>query len=132
VLSAIALSLVLQAAVGTASPADTPAQYYWRWSDGGSATHRTLREPTIGRAPALIVTASPAVRGRPVELQVRWAGGWRTEDAGRTDSRGRVVLELNPYCENGAWCESAYDYRLRVEGRTASLHIRFTSAGGTS
>lgn len=125
-------ALLLSLAVALSAPHDTPPQYYWRWADGGSATHRTLREPVLGGPPAIIVTARPAAPGRPVRLQVRWSGGWRTEDSGRTDSRGRVVLQLNPYCSDGAWCDATYDYRLAVDGRTASLRLRFTSSAATS
>lgn len=123
------LALVACAAlVVTAPPAaatDDPA-YFWRWSDGSSATSRTLHEARAdGRLPALVVDTHPATANRRITLQYRDHGRWRTEDAGVTDSGGSVRLELNPYCENGAWCARDFDYRLLAGGRTASLTVAF-------
>jgi hypothetical protein len=115
----------------TASPADAadavgdPA-YFWRWADGSSAHARTLSETRLdGRLPALVVDTHPATPDRRVTLQYREGGRWRTEDAGLTDAGGSVRLELNPYCENGAWCARAFAYRLLAGGRTAGLTVTF-------
>lgn len=110
-------------AQGLRSP--STVSYYWRWSDGSLADTRTLAEPASGRPPSLIVTATPARQGRPVELQFRDAAGWHTEDVATTGRGGVAVLQINPFCEDGAWCDRQFTYRLRVEGRTAVLRVRF-------
>ena len=49
----------------------------------------------------------------------------RTEDSGTTDAHGDVRLQLNPYCADGAWCTRAFDYRLLVDGRRATIRVTF-------
>lgn len=115
--------LLLTAPAADAGPTD-PA-YYWRWSDGGTAAARTLHEPALGLPPSIIVSARPAQPGRLVELQYRSPSGWLTEDSARTDARGRARLEINPYCGDGSWCDRDLTYRMRVDGRTATIRIRF-------
>jgi hypothetical protein len=72
-----------------------------------------------------VVQTHPATRGRHVVLQARVRGVWGTEDSGTTDARGGVRLQLNPYCADGAWCTSAFDYRLLVDGRRATIRVIF-------
>jgi hypothetical protein len=115
----------LTVSASPAAAADGPA-YYWRWSDGSSATARTLGEARLdGRPPALVVDTHPATSGRRIVLQFRDHGHWRIEDAGVTRADGSVRLELNPFCEDGAWCTGSYGYRLLAGGRTASLTVAF-------
>lgn len=76
--------------------------------------------------PGLTVASAPAAYGRSVELLVRHEGRWVLEDSARTDRAGVARLTLNPYCSDGAWCNETADYRLRVDGITASLRVRFT------
>jgi hypothetical protein len=126
---AVAVAIAVAALIVSAPPAaaaDGPA-YYWRWSDGSSAATRTLGEARLdGRPPALVVDTHPATPDRRIVLQYRDNGTWRTEDTGVTGADGSVRLELNPYCEDGAWCTRSYGYRLLAGGRTASLSVAFT------
>ncbi len=121
------LVLLVPASPAVAAPADGPA-YFWRWTDGSEARTRTLTEHeygTPGRLPGLGVQTHPATRGRHVVLQVRIHGAWGTEDSGTTDAHGSVRLRLNPYCADGAWCTRAFDYRLLVDGRRATIRVTF-------
>lgn len=117
--------------VAHAAPATS---WYWAWSDGSRATARTLIEdldrPWEG-LPRLRVASEPAESGRVVELQVRTQGGWRTEDAARTNGSGVAMLALNPYCDSGAWCDVTTNYRLRVAGATARLAVTFTASAAS-
>ncbi|HAN70555.1 MAG TPA: hypothetical protein DCQ36_03070 [Actinobacteria bacterium] len=121
------LALVVSGAPGAqASPA---AGWFWEWSDGSRARERVLHEvdhPIVTTMPALRVASSPAAPGRFVELQVRSGNDWLTEDSSRTDQSGSALVQVNPYCSDGGWCTGTMRYRLRVDGITASLSIRFT------
>lgn len=123
----LATGLAVAGVVPAANAAPT-ADWFWEWSDGSRAGMRVLAEddnPDWALLPALRVASSPATAGRLVELQVRSGARWLTEDATRTDVRGTGMLHLNPYCADGAWCSGPTDYRLRVEGITASMTVRF-------
>lgn len=125
--------LVLLAALAPAAPAsaattDGPA-YFWQWTDGSEARARTFAEHAYdvpSRLPRLVVRTHPAATGRHVVLQTRVRGHWRAEDSGATDRHGTVRLQLNPYCANGDWCRSSFDYRLVVDGQTAAVRVTFT------
>lgn len=122
---ATALALVWAPAAQAAPTTD----WFWEWSDGSRARDRTIEErwhPRWTTMPALRVASSPAASGRLVELQVRSGDAWHTEDSTRSDASGAAVLQVNPYCADGGWCAGVLRYRLRVEGSTASLTIRFT------
>jgi hypothetical protein len=127
VLTASIVALVLQVPP-PATAAVQEQQWFWRWSDGSTASQRTLAEARYSsqsRLPLLVVTVRPAMTGQTVLLQFRDRTGWHDDDVGTTDGRGRVRLELNPYCPDGAWCRQTFDYRL-VAGRSkAALSVRF-------
>ncbi len=111
-----------------AADAATGQSYYWRWSDGSEARHRTFRQSQYRvpeRLPRLIVSAYPSGPSSQVTLQYRRDGRWRTEDTGRTDGAGQVRLALNPYCPDGQWCEATFDYRALAGGHTASLRVTY-------
>jgi hypothetical protein len=123
-----ALVLITPASPAAAASSDGPA-YFWRWSDGSEARSRTFAEHDFGvpsRLPRVVVQAHPAAAGVRVVLQARVRGAWRTEDAARTGPHGAARLQLNPYCGNGDWCRTAFDYRLLVDGREAAVHVAFT------
>ncbi len=128
-LAALTLAVVVAPTAQPVVPSQdrTPSAptYYWRWSDGSTSATRTLSEPVSGLPPRIIVTASPPVPGARVELQFRSGRSWRTEDVATTDRSGRALLSVNPYCSDGAWCRTAFDYRIRVDGRSATLTVRF-------
>lgn len=121
------LALLIPAAPAAAATPEGPA-YFWRWSDGSEARVRTFAEHEYAvpsRLPRLVVQAHPATRGRHIAVQTRVRGHWRTEDATTTDARGTARLQLNPYCADGAWCRSTFDYRLIVDGQVASIRVTF-------
>ena len=102
-------------------------QYFWRWTDGSRAHGRTFTDPGTGPVdlPGLVVASRPAARGRLVVLQFRDGRGWHTEDAARTDTRGVAVVAVNPYCDDGDWCDRTLAYRLLVDGHDAPIRITF-------
>ncbi len=111
-----------------ASAAADPS-WFWEWSDGSRERQRDISEAdyaTWDRIPALTVASSPRRPGVLVQLQIRQENYWRTEDEAVTDSRGRARLRVNPYCQDGAWCDATVDYRIRAGQATASLTIDFT------
>lgn len=117
---------VLAAPVSHGSP---NSAWYWEWSDGSRTKTRVIAEAwaaPVDSVPDLTVASAPAAPGRLVELLLRHEGRWIVEDSARTDRMGVARLALNPYCGNGGWCNSTVDYRLRVDGITASLRVRFT------
>jgi hypothetical protein len=116
------------AAAATSGAATDGPAYFWQWTDGSEARSRTFAEHAYdlpSRLPRLVVRTHPATTGRHVVLQTRVRGHWRTEDSGATDRHGTVRLALNPYCANGDWCRSAFDYRLVVDGQTAAIRITY-------
>ena len=58
-----------------------------------------------------MVEVSPATPARTVQLQY-YADSWITESTGTTDSSGIVFLEVDAYCDDGLWCNGAWDYRV--------------------
>lgn len=141
---AIVATLLALVSVGAASPAlaapevvpgshqtARPAvqQFFWEWSDGVDAKRRTFREPeyqTQENLPRLVVSAEPAKPQQFIKLQYKDGSTWRREDAGLTNGRGVVSLELNPYCENGSWCDGTYKYRLLVNGKYTVFTITYS------
>lgn len=105
------------------------ASWFWEWSDGATAHARTLNESRYAlwsRLPTIMVASTPPAAGRTVNLQVRQAGSWLTEDTARTDSAGRAELTINPYCHHGDWCAGTMDYRIVADADQASLRVTFT------
>jgi hypothetical protein len=121
------LALLVPVAPAAAARTDSPA-YFWRWTDGSEARARTFDERRYdlpSRLPRLQVSSHPPTGGQRVTLQTRVQGGWHTEDSATTDGRGLVRLQLNPYCDDGAWCRDTFDYRLVVAGQTATIRVTF-------
>ncbi len=113
--------------VAPAAASPDPA-WFWEWSDGSRDRQREVSEAdfdTWDRIPALTVASSPRRPGVPVQLLVRHGSSWQTEDEAVTDARGRARLRVNPYCEDGAWCDGTVDYRIRAGRATATLAIDF-------
>lgn len=122
------LVLIAPLSPAAALTSDGPA-YFWRWSDGSEARVRTFAEHEYAvpsRLPRLVVQTHPATAGRTIALQARIDGAWATEDSGATGPRGAVRLQLNPYCADGAWCRSAFEYRLLVDGQSAVVRVAFS------
>ena len=110
----------------SASAADET--YYWTWSDGSKKPTRTFTQARYGvqsNLPELVVTADPALPRRTVYLQFYQDGHWTTENAVRTDAKGRAVIDLDPYCSTDTWCDATFRYRLKVGGQTARLTITY-------
>lgn len=118
----------------TAAPAahaDEAAAWFWEWSDGSRARERVIAEEPHApwsSVPLLRVASAPPSPGRTVRLQVLRDGRWLTEDAARTSAEGRALLALNPYCEDGAWCDETAEYRLLVDAESARIRVRFRPA----
>lgn len=138
-LAAVAAGGVLAMGLGMPAPAVAapvpvlqPAaqEFYWEWSDGADAKRRTFRESEYElpeNLPQLIVAAEPAKPQQYVKLQYKQGSTWRREDAGLTNSKGLVRLSLNPYCEDGDWCDGTYKYRLLVNGQYTIFTITYAS-----
>lgn len=108
----------------------TAQEFYWEWSDGADAKRRTFRESEYElpeNLPQLIVAAEPAKPQQYVKLQYKQGSTWRREDAGLTNGKGMVRLSLNPYCEDGSWCDGTYKYRLLVNGQYTVFTITYES-----
>ena len=130
-------AVLLPATTGVANAAPAPMeptarpmaqQFYWEWEDGSNSKRRTFWEGDYGSAsalPRLIVTAEPARPQQYVKLQYREDGQWNREDADATNSRGVAYLELNPYCDNGTWCDGTWRYRLLVNGKYTNFRITY-------
>lgn len=115
---------------GTAHARTAGPGLFWRWSDGVDTIARTFdagRYPSPAQLPRLTVATDPATAGQLVALQFEAGGHWLTDDRARTDGSGTATLELNPYCENGAWCNRTYPYRLMVNGQQAGFTITFAN-----
>lgn len=114
------------AVVSTAAAPSTPS-YYWRWSDGSRAMARTFADPADrdSALPTVVVSIRPASAGHRAVLQYRDRGRWRTEDAAATDGSGSAALQLNPYCADGGWCDTALDYRVVIDGEVARLRVTY-------
>lgn len=134
ILSAITLStggfLVVAPSAQAVAPSIMPTaqDFFWEWSDGVDSKVRTFRksEYKIGEnLPQLVVTAEPATPQQFVKLQYKQDGKWRREDGAATNSKGIAPLTLNPYCEDGAWCEGTYKYRLIVNGNYTIFTINY-------
>lgn len=125
----LALAVAFPGLPGAPASAAPDASWFWEWSDGARDRDRPVSEQRFGtweRIPALTVASSPARSGVRVVLQVLQGNTWHTEDETVTDARGRARLRVNPYCENGAWCEGTGTYRIRAGRATASLTVDFS------
>lgn len=104
-------------------------EYFWKWSDGSQATHRTFSQKKYGiqnNLPELVVTAVPARPRHYVYLQFRQGGKWVLENKVALNSKGVAHVDINPYCENDTWCDGTYKYRLKVVDSYANLTITYT------
>lgn len=61
----------------------------------------------------LVVEIFPEEPRRTVDLQY-FEGTWTTEATARTDGAGVARLQVDPICDNGFWCDGAWQYRLNV------------------
>lgn len=125
----VVLAVAFAGLPGTTAAAAPDASWFWEWSDGSRDRHRPVSEQRFGtweRIPALTVASSPGRSGVRVVLQVRHGNAWHMEDEAITDARGRARLRVNPYCEDGAWCDGTVDYRIRAGRATASLTVDFS------
>lgn len=136
--AAVGLAMTLvPATAGVAQAAPAPLQptiqpmdqeFFWEWEDGSNSKRRTFYESDYGSAsnlPRLIVTAEPARPQQFIKLQYREDGRWRREDGDSTNGNGVAYLELNPYCEDGSWCDGTWKYRLLVNGKYTNFRITY-------
>jgi uncharacterized protein YceK len=61
----------------------------------------------------LVVEVFPPTPQRSVELQF-FDDGWVMESSAITDSEGLAYLDVDPYCDDGLWCEGIWEYRVLV------------------
>jgi hypothetical protein len=59
----------------------------------------------------LVVEVFPPEPSRLAELQY-FDTTWVTESFARTDSTGIAYLEVDPFCEDGLWCDGLWEYRV--------------------
>lgn len=102
--------------------ASTASSFSWAWADGSVTPTRTFAQSDYrGQSlPRIIVTTAPTIAPVPVYLQFFQEGSWNTEAIVPTNAHGQATISLDPYCEDGSWCDGTYGYRLRV-GRITSL-----------
>jgi hypothetical protein len=62
----------------------------------------------------LVVEVFPPTPSRFAKLQY-FDSTWVTESSGMTDSAGIVYLEVDQYCDDGYWCDGAWEYRIAVD-----------------
>lgn len=75
----------------------------------------------------LVVEVFPAGPSRKAELQY-FDETWVTETSAFTDSSGIAYLEVDPYCDDGYWCDGVWEYRVLVNeiaGQSAERSITF-------
>lgn len=126
----VAAAITMTCTVLTTAPVSAVAtsDYYWKWSDGSRAQERVFdqarfRGPT--QLPAIIVTSRPANPGASVRLEFRDGSRWILESNTHIGSDGKATVRVNPLCEANRWCDSPIDYRLRVDGQTATLAVDY-------
>jgi hypothetical protein len=140
------VALIASAAIGmstigvaSAAPAQEPGahsamvpaaqRYYWEWSDGSQKAKRTFVETDYGSQAALphvLVTAVPARPNHYIYLQYYQDGKWVLEDKAGLSSKGVATLDIDPYCDNGTWCDGTYKYRVKVGANYQILKITFS------
>ncbi|MDP1876980.1 MAG: hypothetical protein Q8M17_05435 [Actinomycetota bacterium] len=134
--STIAAMAALVMLAGTATVATTGmsgstekkgarADYSWVWSDdvrGGDRTFRAADYPG-GEVPRILVTV-PQGETPMVYLQFMQDGEWNTEWITRA-SNGAAKLFLDPWCQNGTWCDGTYDYRIKVGDAITRITVQY-------
>jgi hypothetical protein len=110
-------------AVGTAPD----HSFTWSWLDDYASNKRFFSKSSWSGEglPPIVVHTRPG-RVRPVILQFRQGGSWNTEAIVPTNRDGVALLALDPYCENGSWCDGLYDYRIKVGGQVVHLVIQYS------
>jgi hypothetical protein len=117
-LAAVLVTAVIASAAGTIGTSVTPTErktkaVTWAWSDGPSGSERRVfvaDDYAKGELPTIVVRA-PKDR-EFYYLQFKQDGEWNTEWIARAEN-GRASLVLDPFCENGTWCDGAYEYRIK-------------------
>lgn len=139
---AIAVALASSLTIGTAGAAtahgvhgDTEHavgvapdhSFAWSWLDDYGSNKRFFSKSSwSGEGLPLIVVQARPGRVRPVILQFRQGGTWNTEAIVPTNASGVALLTLDPYCENGSWCDGLYDYRIKVGTQVVHLVIQYS------
>lgn len=102
--------------------AASAASFSWAWGDGSVTATRTFAQSEYRSQslPRILVTTAPTSAPVPVYLQFFQDGSWNTEAIVPTNAHGQATISLDPYCEDGSWCDGTYSYRLKV-GRITTL-----------
>lgn len=76
----------------------------------------------------LSVYVKPVKPIRQIRLQY-WSGTkWKTENTAKTNSSGRGILEFDPICSDGYYCDGEFKYRVYVDsvtGQKSTTSINF-------
>jgi hypothetical protein len=101
--------------------------FSWTWLDSYTSNKRFFSKAAWSGdgIPPIVVRTAPG-RVRPVILQFRQAGTWNTEAIVPTNTSGVALLALDPYCEDGSWCNGLYDYRIKVGSQVVHLVIQYS------
>ena len=137
-------SLLLTATAPQVSAAKVKS-IVWKWSDGASKSGRSLSKSTF-RTPERLPTVDVTIRPKSVPriASLQWwddDDGWIEED--RAQSVGGVaVLQLNPICNGGNWCNGSIKYRIVIEpsgnqptftpAKFSVKYVNSSSSGGGS
>lgn len=62
----------------------------------------------------LIVEVFPSEPARFAQLQY-FDETWETDSSGTTDSGGVIYLKVDPFCDDGFWCDGVWEYRVTVD-----------------
>lgn len=102
--------------------AATATSFSWAWADGSATATRTFAQSEYRglSLPRILVTTTPTIAPLPVYLQFFQEGSWNTEAIVPTNPHGQAIISLDPYCEDGSWCDGTYSYRLKV-GRIITM-----------
>lgn len=101
--------------------------FAWFWLDEYASNKRFFSKSSWSGdgLPPIVVQTRPG-RVRPVILQFRQGGTWNTEAIVPTNKDGVALLSLDPYCENGSWCDGLYDYRIKVGAQVVHMVIQYS------
>lgn len=128
--SAILVTAVIASAAGTLGTASIPTErkvkaVTWSWSDGPTGSERRVfvaDDYVKGELPTIMVKAP---RDRDFYyLQFKQDGEWNTEWIARA-ANGKAALVLDPFCENGTWCDGVYEYRIKGPDASQLLLVEY-------
>ena len=67
----------------------------------------------------------PAGQNGLIYVEFQQEGEWNAEWVTRPDAKGRATVPIDPYCEDGSWCDGTYKYRLKMPGLAAYFEVSY-------